>query len=297
MGFGRACGRGFLSWSRRVPLLTGAGKGRALIEPGLHLMDCMEGMRQFPDGFFDLAIVDPPYGDGNSKIGGGTVRGIVRPIQAWNRFGQRFDRYKYGTDSRSGQPSENTWGGTTCERTGGTWAAKYGKKIIAWDVAPGKDYFDELFRVSRDQIIWGGNYFDLPPTRCFLIWDKLQGENFSMAACEYAWTSFSTNAKMFKAVPMGTAAETRFHPTQKPVALYQWILSRYAKPGMKILDTHAGSASSLVACHLAGFDQAWGFEIDPVYFEKAKARLDKEKAQINIFELAEEQGRQMEFET
>lgn len=154
------------------------------------------------------------------------------------------------------------------------------KKIIAWDVAPGEEYFEELFRVSRNQIIWGGNYFELPATRCFLVWHKLTiSESFSMAMCEYAWTSFTGNAKLFECAPQGTANEQRFHPTQKPVKLYSWQLSLFAQPGMKILDTHAGSASSLVACRERGLD-AWGFEIDPVYYKKAKARLDEAQAQV-----------------
>ncbi len=170
-------------------------------------------------------------------------------------------------------------------RTGGTWAEKYGKKIIAWDVAPGEEYFKELFRVSREQIIWGGNYFALPPTRCFLVWKKLTiSENFSMAMCEYAWTSFKGNAKLYECAPQGTAAEQRFHPTQKPVSLYSWILNRWAKRGDRILDTHAGSASSLVACHRAGLE-AWGFEIDETYWRLASKRLEEEKAQVSIFDL------------
>ena len=170
-------------------------------------------------------------------------------------------------------------------RTGGTWASKYDKKIIAWDTAPKQEYFDELFRVSRNQIIWGGNYFTLPPTRCFLIWRKLTiTENFSMAMCEYAWTSFFDNAKLFECSPQGTAEEKRFHPTQKPVKLYSWILSRYAKDGDKILDTHVGSASSLIACQRAGLEYT-GFEIDPVYYKNASERLETEKNQINMFEL------------
>ena len=256
-----------------------------MMEPGFYNMDCMEAMKQFPDGFFDLAVVDPPYGDGGENIGGATVRGIVRPLQGgtdsasvstdtkrqWNRFdgGTAFRKYISGG----------------AERTGGTWAEKYGKKIIAWDVAPEKEYFDELFRVSRDQIIWGGNYFDLPPTRCFLIWRKLTiSENFSMAMAEYAWTSLKGNAKVFERAPQGTVNEQRFHPTQKPIALYSWILERYAKPGMKILDTHVGSASSLIACHRAGLEY-WGFEIDPTYYAKAKERLDRELAQTTIFDM------------
>jgi len=170
-------------------------------------------------------------------------------------------------------------------RTGGKWASKYDKKIIAWDTAPGQEYFDELFRVSRNQIIWGGNYFSLPPTRCFLVWRKLTiTENFSMAMCEYAWTSFNDNAKVFECAPQGTAEEKRFHPTQKPVKLYSWILSRYAKEGDRILDTHVGSASSLIACWRAGLEYT-GFEIDQDYYKNASKRLEAEKNQINIFEL------------
>lgn len=155
------------------------------------------------------------------------------------------------------------------------------KKIIAWDIAPGKEYFDELFRISRNQVIWGGNYFQLPPTRCFLIWRKLTiSEKFSMAMAEYAWTSFNSNAKVFEHVPQDNTGQ-RFHPTQKPVALYKWILSNYAKPGDKILDTHVGSASSLVACYDLGFDYV-GFEIDEEYYRLAKKRLAEETAQVRF---------------
>ena len=111
---------------------------------------------------------------------------------------------------------------------------------------------------------------------------------------EYAWTSFKGNAKVFEAAPQGTAVEQRFHPTAKPVKLYQWILDRYAKPGMKILDTHVGSASSLIACHRAGLEY-WGFEIDPQYYYKAKDRLEKEKAQINMFELTAQNEEQIQI--
>jgi len=167
-------------------------------------------------------------------------------------------------------------------RTGGTWAGKYGDDITHWDIAPEPEYFAELARVSKDQIIWGGNYFDLPPTRCFLIWRKLTiSEKFSMAMCEYAWTSFNGNAKWIELVPQGNK-EKRFHPTQKPVELYKWILENYAKEGYKILDTHAGSASSLIACHQMGYD-GWGFEIDEGYCAKASKRLEQEKQQVNLF--------------
>ena len=149
-------------------------------------------------------------------------------------------------------------------------------------MAPGDDYFRELFRVSREQIIWGGNYFKLPPTRNFIVWRKLTiSESFSMAMAEYAWCSITGNAKVFECAPQGTARETRFHPTQKPIKLYTWLLNQYAKPGYKILDTHVGSASSLIACHRAGLEY-WGFEIDPVYYKAASERLEAEKAQVRM---------------
>lgn len=158
------------------------------------------------------------------------------------------------------------------------------KKIVAWDIAPAKEYFDELFRISRNQIIWGGNYFALPPTRCFLVWKKLTiSENFSMAMAEYAWTSFNENAKVFEYAPQGRPGDNRFHPTQKPVALYEWVLNRYAKPGDIILDTHVGSGSSLIACHNTNHKYV-GFEIDPDYYKQAKERVEAEQAQMNIFD-------------
>lgn len=126
----------------------------------------------------------------------------------------------------------------------------------------------------------GGNYFELPPTRCFIIWKKLTiSENFTMAMAEYAWTSFNENAKVFECAPQD---KNRFHPTQKPVKLYEWILNRYAKEGDTILDTHVGSASSLIACHNTNHKYV-GFEIDQDYYVKAKQRLDQETAQMNIF--------------
>ncbi len=128
----------------------------------------------------------------------------------------------------------------------------------------------------------------MPPTRCFLIWRKLTiSEVFSMAMCEYAWTSFNDNAKMFECAPQGTPNEPRFHPTQKPVKLYSWVLSNYAKQGYKILDTHVGSGSSLIACHRQGLEYV-GFEIDPEYYKAAFKRLETEKAQMNIFDLLKE---------
>lgn len=192
-------------------------------------MDCMQGMKEFPDKYFDLAIVDPPYGINIQKSG-------------------RLGRYN----------TKNVWDSEI----------------------PSDDYFNELFRVSKNQIIWGGNYFDLPPTKCFLIWDKKQPENISFASCEFAWTSFDSVAKTFYYSPMNDT-DKRIHTTQKPVALYEWILSRYAKPNDIILDTHVGSASSLIACYNTNHNFV-GFEIDEYYYKVSKQRLDTEMAQMRL---------------
>ena len=166
---------------------------------------------------------------------------------------------------------------------GGGHTKKYG--YGHWDIAPSKEYFDELARVSKNQIIWGGNYFDLPPTRCFLVWKKLTiSENFSMAMCEYAWTSFNDNAKLFECAPQGKAGDKRFHPTQKPIALYEWIFNRYAKHGDKILDTHLGSGSSRIAAYNAGLDFV-GYEIDKEYFDKQEERFAEHTAQMRFTDL------------
>ena len=155
------------------------------------------------------------------------------------------------------------------------------KKIIAWDVAPSEEYFKEIFRVSRNQIIWGGNYFSLPPTRCFLIWRKLTiSESFTMAMAEYAWTSFNENAKVFECAPQGRPGE-RFHATQKPVALYKWILSRYAKPGQTIFDPYLGSGSSRIAAWDMGFDFV-GCEIDKTYFDLMEKRFAEHTKQTRM---------------
>lgn len=151
------------------------------------------------------------------------------------------------------------------------------------------EYFKELFRVSKNQIIWGGNYFPLPPTRCFLIWRKLTiSDKFSMAMCEYAWTSFNANAKLFEHTPQGTKQDPRFHPTQKPIALYTWILNNYAKEGDKILDTHLGSGSSAIAAYELGYEFT-GIEIDEIYYNAAVERLKKHTAQpkLDLFSLGE----------
>lgn len=151
-----------------------------------------------------------------------------------------------------------------------------GKKHEAkqWDNnRPNDEYFTELKRVSKDQIIWGGNYFGLGSTRGFIIWDKQTPEDLSFSMCEFAWTSFDMVAKIFR-LPIQSANSQRIHPTQKPVALYTWIFDRYAKQGMKILDTHLGSQSSRIAAHKAGLD-FWGTELDKDYFEQGNARFNK----------------------
>ena len=163
---------------------------------------------------------------------------------------------------------------------GGTWAKKYASGDADWDnKPPTKEYFDELFRVSRNQIIWGGNYFDLPPTRCFLIWDKI-AQIRTMADCEFAWTSFDSNAKVFRHVR--NENRKRIHITQKPVALYKWLLQNYAKQGDKILDTHFGSLSIGIACHDMGFELT-ACELDKDYYEQAKQRLINHQKQLILF--------------
>jgi site-specific DNA-methyltransferase (adenine-specific) len=136
--------------------------------------------------------------------------------------------------------------------------------------------------VSRNQIIWGGNYFSLPPTRCFLVWRKLTiAETFTMAMCEYAWTSFNANAKLFECAPQGNAREKRFHPTQKPVKLYTWCLGLFAKPGDRLLDTHGGSMSSAVAAWQLGFDMDI-CEINEFYLNEGKRRVEREMRQPTL---------------
>lgn len=153
-------------------------------------------------------------------------------------------------------------------------------KVKKWDnKTPNSDYFKELFRVSKNQIIWGGNYFELPPHKNFLIWDKRQPENFSLAMCEMAWTSFDEPAKIFRWNVL--LEKGKIHPTQKPVALYAWIFSRYAKLGDKILDTHLGSGSSRIAAYDAGIDFV-GCEIDKDYFKAQEERFEAHSAQLRI---------------
>ena len=196
-------------------------------------MDLETGLPSFPDGFFDLAIVDPPYGIGAANMNMGLGKSL-KCSKAKNR----------------------------------KWVAK------EWDsAAPKNDYFDEVFRTSKNQIIWGGNYFHLPPTKGFIIWDKEIPEGLSFSDFEFAWTSFERAARRAKYSAYLDKIH-KIHPTQKPVKLYRWLLENYAKPGQLILDTHVGSASSLIACESMGFDYV-GFEIDPDYYASAKNRMSK----------------------
>lgn len=158
---------------------------------------------------------------------------------------------------------------------------RYENKNGNWDLEiPSKEYFEELFRVSRNQIIWGGNYFPLPPHKCFIVWDKKQPQGVSFAMAELAWVSFDKVAKIFRHRTQGQ--EQRFHPTQKPVKLYEWILDNYANEGDKILDTHLGSGSIALACHNRGYDLT-GFEIDKEYFDNACERLRVHQSQLTMF--------------
>lgn len=214
----------------------------------IHLGDCMDFMRKLPDKCVDLVLTDPPYGGSVCRTGGRTLR------------------YESGERLRG-----------SC--TGEPLAEKYGKKVASWDEAPAQAVFDEIFRVSKEQIIWGGNYFNLPPTRCFNVWRKLSiSEKFTMAMCEYAWTSFNDNAKFWEYMPQDSG---RFHPTQKPVELIMRQLEEYAKPGMVIFDPFSGSGTTAIACHNLGLDFIC-IERDPDYHAASVARLNKHRQQLML---------------
>ena len=219
-----------------------------MLQAGFYNLDCMEGMKQFPDKFFELAIVDPPYGigaDTNQETLGGH-RGFTKGAGTYKQY--------HSTD---------------------------------WDSAiPGKGYFDELKRVAASYIIWGGNYFSYIGDSGAIVWYK--GGSGKFKEGELAKTNINT-FKIFtysRADAYINDCDIKIHPTQKPVALYKWLLSNYAKPGDKILDTHVGSASSLIACHQMGFEY-WGFELDADYYKAATERLNRAKAQVDVFEAAE----------
>jgi len=197
----------------------------------------MDAMRETPDKFYDLAVVDPPYG-----------------IEAHDGFGK--------WQSKKFRASGKEWDSTI----------------------PNIEYFEEVRRVSNNQIIWGGNYFGLPASRGWIVWHKgagMQGRTY--AGAELAWTSFDKNTLIFEYDALANQDfKSRIHPTQKPVALYKWLLTNYAKPGDKILDTHLGSGSSRIAAWDMGFD-FWGYELDADYFAAMEARFQAHIAKPVLF--------------
>jgi site-specific DNA-methyltransferase (adenine-specific) len=204
-------------------------------------MDCLEFMASVPDKFYDLAIVDPPYGIA--------------------RFGNRVEL------------------SNRIDKT---------VKINKWDKKPSQEYFAELFRISKNQIVWGANNFIMPPSEYFCIWNKKQTvENF--ASAEYAWVSMGLKkpAQIFEYSIHKTMSDRKdeggkIHPTQKPVKLYEWLLMNYAKEGDKILDTHGGSQSSRIACYNLGFELDI-IELDKDYFDQANKRFQHHKKQLTLF--------------
>jgi len=198
--------------------------------------DNMALIKRYPDNYFDLAIVDPPYGK---------------------------------------KPTRDNKG------TGGFNNSKnYENKANIWDVRPDKKYFKELFRVSKNQIVWGANYLveDLHSSNGWICWDKKNGDSI-FADFELAFTSFNSRARIFR---LHTDKLNRIHPTQKPVKLYEWLLMNYAKEGDKILDTHLGSGSIAIACHNLGFDLT-ACELDTEYYNNALKRLQQHQAQLQMF--------------
>ena len=201
----------------------------------LYNMDCMDGMKEFPDNYFELAIVDPPYGINiNMNMG---------------RKKNEITKHKN---------------------------KKWDKNI------PDKEYFNELFRISTAQIIWGGNYYPLPCVRGWVFWDKSVPKGISFCDGELAWTSFDKVLRKVTIPYSGfVGSEGKIHPTQKPVALYRWLLQNYAKQGDKIIDTHVGSGSSIIAFIQEGFE--WiGFELDKDYYEAALKRIDLQTSQMRM---------------
>lgn len=211
--------------------------------------DNMALMKRYPDNYFDLAIVDPPYGI---------------EIQKMN----------YTQSTKGGIAKRNDYG-----------------SIGDWDSSiPSEEYFKELFRVSKNQIIWGGNYFPLPLIKSWIIWDKKTEDKYSndFADCELAWSSFNIPAKIVRYLWSGMLQpdmknkQKRIHPTEKPYQLYKWILDKYAKQGDKILDTHLGSGSIAIACHDYGFELT-ACELDSEYYEKSIERIKNHVSQLTMF--------------
>ena len=201
----------------------------------------MRLMSRYEDNYFDLAIVDPPYGIDIANMNMGAGKG-KKHTKIENR----------------------------------KWKSK------DWDKeTPKQEYFNELKRVSKNQIIWGGNYFQLGVCYGFCVWNKESPEGMSFSDCEFAWTSFKKVAKLFT-YSTYKGKKHKIHPTQKPVALYEWLLMNYAKVDDKILDTHLGSGSIAIACHNLGYDLT-ACEIDKEYYKAAIKRIEQHKAQKRIF--------------
>lgn len=219
-----------------------------MTEPNIELlnMDCLLYMKQCEDKQFDLAIVDPPYGIDIEK-------------------------------------SQKTYNKNNTISNGGKWKDY---KTKNWDLEiPNKDYFYELQRISKNQIVWGGNYFikHLNNTKCFLVWDKIQRTYLSDG--EMAWTSFDKPMKVFRYSKIDAYVndcDIKIHPTQKPKKLYDWILDNYCNNGDKIIDTHLGSGSVALSCWDRKYDLV-GLEIDKDYYTKASKRLENHKKQLTLF--------------
>ena len=218
--------------------------------------DCMELMAKYPDGYFELAIVDPPYGINADKAQNAAAEARIK-ANGKSKAGRGWKSYK-----------QTEWDNTI----------------------PDTEYFKELKRVSKNQIVWGGNYMTehLPPSMGWILWDKGQ-RDFSLADGELAWSSFNKALRIFELSRGRSLANNnkeggRIHPTQKPVALYKWLLDNYAKEGDKILDTHLGSGSSRIACYDFKFDFV-GCELDKEYFDAMEDRFKKHISQQTIFDI------------
>lgn len=170
-----------------------------------------------------------------------------------------------------------------CTMRGGGWHAKHGNEMYEWDTKPTDEYFNELFRVSKEQIVWGGNYFSLPPTRCFLVWyKKFISDTFTMAQCEYAWTSFNKNAKVFELTKSKYNFTEKIHPCEKPADLYKWIFVNYAEKGAKVIDTHMGSGSIALAAYDLDVDLTC-VELSKEYYDSALKRIRTYTSNLKLF--------------
>lgn len=214
----------------------------------VYLEDCVTALKRYADNHFDLAIVDPPYGLERFKRANEETTGVYAKRGSWKHNG------------------EKNWN----------------------NEKPTDEYWAELFRVSKNQIVWGANNFVLPPSEYFCVWDKVQYmPNF--ASAEYAWVSMGLKkpAKVFRHSIHKENADRKekggkIHPTQKPINLYRWLLQNYANEGDLILDTHLGSGSSRIAAYKGGFNFV-GFEIDQEYYEKQEKRFNDFKSQLRLF--------------